>query len=98
MWNRETTIVDNVLSYAIAIEIMNDEFEPHSVDECRQRHDWLKQEEAIQAELTSLAKCNVFGLVIQTLENVKPVGYKWVFTRKQNEKNEIAKYKARLVA
>ena len=27
-----------------------------------------------------------------------PVGYKWVFVRKWNEKNEIIRYKARLVA
>jgi hypothetical protein len=27
-----------------------------------------------------------------------PVGYKWVFVRKHNEKNEIIRYKARLVA
>jgi len=32
------------------------------------------------------------------LEGVKPVGYKWVFARKWNEKNEIVRYKARLVA
>ena len=41
---------------------------------------------------------NVFGPVVQTPPGVKPVGYKWVFTRKRNEKNEIARYKARLVA
>nr|ACY01923.1 hypothetical protein [Beta vulgaris] len=29
---------------------------------------------------------------------VKPVGYKWVFVRKRNEKNEVTRYKARLVA
>ena len=27
-----------------------------------------------------------------------PVGYKWVFVHKRNEKNEIIRYKARLVA
>ena len=27
-----------------------------------------------------------------------PVGYKWVFVCKRNEKNEIIKYKAQLVA
>ena len=27
-----------------------------------------------------------------------PVGYKWVFVRKRNEKYEIMRYKARLVA
>ncbi|BBH04558.1 transposable element gene, partial [Prunus dulcis] len=39
-----------------------------------------------------------FGHIIPTPPNVNPVGYKWVFTRKRNEKNEISRYKARLVA
>ena len=41
---------------------------------------------------------SVFGPVVQTPPDVNPMGYKWVFTRKRNEKNEIARYKARLVA
>ena len=28
---------------------------------------------------------------------MKPVGYKWVFVRKRNDKNEISRYKARLM-
>ena len=40
----------------------------------------------------------MFGPIAQTLDNVKPVGYKWVFVRKRNEKNEIVRYKAQLVA
>jgi hypothetical protein len=53
--------------------------------------------EAIQIELNCLAKCEVFGHVVQTPEGVSPVGYKWAFVRKRNEKNEIGKYKALLV-
>ena len=52
----------------------------------------------MQAELDSLNKRNVFGPITHTSKNVKPVGYKWVFVRKRNEKNEIIRYKARLVA
>ena len=48
--------------------------------------------------MDSLAKHNVFGPVVPTPNDVKPVGYKWVFVRKHNDKNEIARYKARLVA
>ena len=29
---------------------------------------------------------------------MKPVGHKWVFVRKRNEKHEVLRYKARLVA
>ena len=39
-----------------------------------------------------------FWTVVQTSEDVKPVGYKWVFVRKRNENNEIIRYKVRLVA
>jgi hypothetical protein len=54
--------------------------------------------EAIQAELNSLAKREVFEPIVQTPEGVSPVGYKWVFVQKRNEKNEIVRYKARLIA
>ena len=65
---------------------------------CKNRPDWTKWKDAIQAELSSLNKRKVFGPIILTPEAVRPVGYKWVFVRKRNEKNEIVRYKARLVA
>ena len=49
-------------------------------------------------ELESLKKRGVFGQIIRTPHNIKPVGYKWVFVRKRNEKGEVVRYKARLVA
>jgi len=52
----------------------------------------------MQVELHSLNKRNVFGRIVTASESVKPVGYKWVFVRKRNEKDEITRYKARLVA
>ena len=48
----------------------------------------------MQAELNSLIKREIFGLVVQTPEDVKPVRYKWVC----NENNEIIRYKTQLVA
>ena len=60
--------------------IKNDEdLEPRNVEECQHRNDWPKWKEAIQAELNSLTKREVFRPVVQTLEDVKPIGYKWVF-------------------
>ena len=61
----------------------NEDLEPLSVEECRQRCDWLKWQEAIQSELNSLAKREVFGPVVQTPSGVKSIGYKWVFARKK---------------
>ena len=79
--------------------IRNDEDpEPQNVEECRHINDWPKWKEAIQVELNSLTKRELFRLVVQTPEHVKPVGYKWVFVLKRNENNEIIRYKTRLVA
>ena len=49
------------------------DLEPRTVKECWQMNDWTKWEEAMKAELDSLAKCEVFGPVVRTLEDVKPV-------------------------
>ena len=79
--------------------IRNDEDpEPRNVEECRHRNDWPKWKKVIQVELNSLTKREVFGPVVQTPEDVKPVGCKWVFVQKRNENNEIIRYKAQLVA
>ena len=100
LWDRRHTLVNNAFSFQVAKGIMqnNDDQEPQTVNECRNRHDWEKWKEAIQAELNCLTKREVFGPIVPTPENVKPVGYRWVFVRKRNENNEIIRYKARLVA
>ena len=43
-------------------------------------------------------RTRIFGSIAQTPRGVIPVGYKWVFVRKRNERCEIVRYKARLVA
>ena len=102
MYTREKNGIDIILLLTIfslskvaSNIIRNDEDpEPRNVEECRHRNDWPKWKEAIHVELNSLTKREVFGLVVQTPEDVKPVGYKWVFVQKRNENNEIIRYKA----
>ena len=96
-YNRETTIVDIYFASEIAETLQLDP-EPKTVRECLKRPDWPKWKEAIEAELRSLNKREVFSSVIPTPHNVFPVGAKWVFVRKRNENNEVVRYKARLVA
>ncbi|KAM2222834.1 hypothetical protein ACFXTI_016937 [Malus domestica] len=99
LWDQNEIIIDDMFAFVVATEIiLSDDIEPRSVDECKQRQDWPKWKDAIQVELNSLERRNVFGPVVQTPPGVNTMGYKWVFTRKRNEKNEIARYKARLVA
>ena len=56
-------IINDMFAFTVTIDIVNDH-DPQTIDECRLRHDWLKWKEAIQAELTSLAKREVFGPVV----------------------------------
>ena len=90
-------VINNIFAFQVASDIIrNDEdLKPRNVGECLHRNDWPKWKKAIQAELNSLTKREVFGPIVQTPEDVKHVGYKWVFVRKRNE---IIRYEARLVA
>ena len=101
MWDRKETVIDDVFSYAVATQISkgsDNDTEPRTLNECRQRVDWPKWEIAIKAEIEFVNKRGVFGPIVQTPKGFNPVGYRWVFIRKRNEKNEITRYKARLVA
>jgi hypothetical protein len=53
---------------------------------------------AIETELRSLSKRQVFGPVARTPPKLFPVGYKWVFVRNRDENNMVVRYKAKLVA
>ena len=48
--------------------------EPQNVEEGRNRNNWPRWKEDMQAKLNSLTKREVFGPIVQTLEDVKPVG------------------------
>ena len=76
-WDRNNIVINNIFVFQVASDIIrNDEdLEPRNVEECRHRNDWPKWKEAIQAELNSLTKWEVFGPIVQTPEDVKSVGY-----------------------
>jgi hypothetical protein len=82
IWDRNKIVFDNIFSFKVVLDITrsNDhEIEPQTVEKCRHRNDRPKWKEAIQAELNSLLKREVFGPIVQTLKGVMPIGYKWVF-------------------
>jgi len=100
IWNRNKVKIDDAFAYNVAMNVIsdNEDQEPMIIEDCRQRNDWPKWKDAIQAELDSFAKRKVFGPVIRTPEGVKPIGYIWVFVQKRNENGEIIRYKPQLVA
>ena len=59
IYDQEGNITE-IFSYSVACDIMNDDPEPQSVIDCQNRYDWAKWKEAMQAELNSLNKRNVF--------------------------------------
>ncbi|XWS73451.1 hypothetical protein CRYUN_Cryun02cG0130100 [Craigia yunnanensis] len=71
LWNRNDIIIDDMLVFSVAHEIMHDDYEPQSITKSHQRQDWPKWEEAIQTKLSSLSKRDVFGPIAQTPDNVK---------------------------
>jgi hypothetical protein len=74
--DRNKIVVDDIFSFKVVFGITrsNYDIEPQTVEECRRRNDLLIWKEAIQAELNSLAKREVFGPVVQTPEGVSLVG------------------------
>ena len=54
-WKRNNTMVSNIFSYKVLVEIMqqDNDLESRSINESRQRNDWPKWKETIQTELTS---------------------------------------------
>ena len=50
-WNRNKIDIDDIFAYNVALNIVNDneDLEPKSVEECRQRDDWPKWKDAIEA-------------------------------------------------
>ena len=58
-WDQNKVIINNIFAFQVALDIIrNDEdHEPQNVEECcRHRNNWLKQKEAMQAELNSLMR------------------------------------------
>jgi hypothetical protein len=80
-YDRKATNVDIYFSEKIAEDLQND-LDPNTMAECTKRSDWIKWKTAIEAELASLYKREVFSAVMPTPRDIFPVGYKWVFIRK----------------
>jgi hypothetical protein len=97
VYDSSTTVVNPCFSTINAKNFFVDP-DPKTMVECKRHSDWNKWKEAIEVELNSLKKRNVFTDVIPTPPRIFPVGSNWVFIRKRNENNEAVRYKARLVA
>ena len=72
LYNRKTIVVDINFVSKIA-EIIDEDSEPKSMAECQEHSDWVQWKEAIETELRSLNKRQVFGPVART----PPKYFRW---------------------
>ena len=77
-YDRKTTIVNIYFSAAIAEIFLNDA-DPKTMVECKKHSNWTQWKEAIQDEIASLTKREVFTFAIPTPLKVFTAGFKWVF-------------------
>jgi hypothetical protein len=96
LFDHTIMVVNSCFSIMVA-DLLNDP-NPKTISECKQRSDWIKWKKAIETELGSLRKREVFSNVIPTPPRTYPVGFKWVFIWKRNQNNTVVRYKARLIA
>ncbi|KAI5429946.1 hypothetical protein KIW84_034506 [Lathyrus oleraceus] len=72
-WNQHEIDIDDIFAHNITINEINDkeDHEPMSIKNYRQSEDWAKWKDAIEVELNSLYKRQVFGPIVQTPQGVK---------------------------
>jgi hypothetical protein len=71
---------------------------PQTIACCRDSRDWPEWKTAIATELRSLAEREVFGQIQECPPTQKPIGCRWVFTKKKDQYGNVSRFKARLVA
>ncbi|KAL3700953.1 hypothetical protein R1sor_018975 [Riccia sorocarpa] len=86
--DRSTVQIDEEFCCYIAALLSTRDHDPISIEEARKSTDWHEWRAAINAKLESMRKRRVFGVVQETPSGFNPVGYKWVFVKKRNDKGE----------
>lgn len=95
--DRRNVTMDPSFCLKTAIDMIDDP-DPNNIKQARLRPDWNKWKEAIESEFRSLHSRSVFGTVLEAPPDKTIGGHRWVFTKKRNDKGEVIRYKARLVA
>ncbi|KAL3683038.1 hypothetical protein R1sor_001060 [Riccia sorocarpa] len=96
--DRKSIHIDDCFCFHIASIVSSNDQDPRTLDEARKSEEWPRWKDAMKTELDSLKKRQVFGVVQETPRGFNPVGYKWVFVKKRNDRGDIMRFKARLVA
>ncbi|RKO89269.1 hypothetical protein BDK51DRAFT_25259 [Blyttiomyces helicus] len=88
-YERNPLLRHEYFAFAAALGDEGEDSENRSVEECLRKPDWKFSEKAINAGLDSLNKRQGFGPLRSIPQGICPVGYKWVFVRKRDDKGNI---------
>lgn len=91
-----TTHIQNPTTTSLHADLLDTN--PRTIAECKASNEWEDWKRAIQSELDSLKKREVFEGPIELPPGAKTVGSRWVFVKKVNSEGQTVRYKARLVA
>jgi hypothetical protein len=89
--------VDDYFCFKAACSI-TETADPNTIKQAMSRPDWPEWKQAIESEHNSLNKRKVFGRIQELPFGKTLVGFRYVLTRKRNDKGIVTRYKARLVA
>ena len=98
IWNRNNIQMNDNFAFHISQNITNVQPDPKTITEAQESPDWSEWEKAINSELDSLIKRQVFGPIVPAPPDTHLTDYRWTFVKKRNAQGEVARYKARLVA
>ena len=87
----------NNTAYTLVTSVAEMEgLEPKMSEKVWKQPDWVKWEEAVNAELKSLNEVHTWNIIERPVKT-NIISCKWVFKIKKNAAGEINKYKAQLV-
>ena len=97
---QEETQISNNLSVYLQeheVDLEIKENDPIKLRQALQSFKAHKRIDSMNEEMKSMDDSDVWDLV-QLLEGLKPIGFKWIFKTKRDSKDNTERYKARLVA
>jgi Reverse transcriptase (RNA-dependent DNA polymerase)/gag-polypeptide of LTR copia-type/Integrase core domain/GAG-pre-integrase domain len=88
---------NEIIQMARDIMMGSDEIYPNTIRDARNSKEWPQWEKAAKAELDMIAEKETWDLV-DLPKGRKAIGNRWVFTKKFDEKGNLTRFKARIVA
>lgn len=98
IYQRQELKLNERFAYAVIQDITNAIPDPHTIKEAQKQAYWPQWQAAINTKMDALIKRQVFGPFKNATADTDYTDSRFTFLKKRNEKGEIVRYQARLVA